>query len=392
MKTSFFILLLTQSAFCDSAVFTVSKSHLKAAVNSKNFALIRNALKYDGAIGVTNLGEDYEQAVKNLKLSAPLCLKDLRYPEFILPDGSRRTTFATQSSETFTESSDYPPCIAETSSVISAHFDSVFESVAAVFEEITDKDSLTWRDENGSVHQFSQLPRKEHIHVYEHTESVSDTKFAAPFHTDNGVLLMITPFQEHPLQVRSKGGKILDTSGLGNNDLILIIARALPEWLLRGSREAGEFRAGPHAVPTLSPELDSRTVFARMMVAPFEAVAASPDAQKVPFSHVFFNKITQNDLCVAGDFEKQDTLSRLPRDTRNNTDDAYNKLKEDECSDPGSSYCWLGCRDLPTDDCQPWEMICTNSWDVDCCTDPADEGTGKCTHGGSCQWKCGASN
>ena len=39
------------------------------------------------------------------------------------------------------------------------------------------------------------LPQ-EHIHVYEPLEGANDeTVFATPFHTDNGLLLMITPFQ-----------------------------------------------------------------------------------------------------------------------------------------------------------------------------------------------------
>jgi hypothetical protein len=28
--------------------------------------------------------------------------------------------------------------------------------------------------------------------------------FAQPFHTDNGVLLIITPFKEHPIKVQRK--------------------------------------------------------------------------------------------------------------------------------------------------------------------------------------------
>ena len=35
--------------------------------------------------------------------------------------------------------------------------------------------------------------------------------YAAPFHTDNGLLLMITPFQEHPLQVKNKEGEMVET-------------------------------------------------------------------------------------------------------------------------------------------------------------------------------------
>ena len=61
-----------------------------------------------------------------------------RYPEFLLPDGSLRTTFAKDSADV-TTTADYPPCLAQTSSVISRHFDSVYTSISNLFEELTGK-------------------------------------------------------------------------------------------------------------------------------------------------------------------------------------------------------------------------------------------------------------
>ena len=53
---------------------------------------------------------------------------------------------------------------------------------------------------------------QEHIHVYEPLdENTHTSEYAAPFHTDNGLLLIITPFQEHPLQVKNKAGNIVET-------------------------------------------------------------------------------------------------------------------------------------------------------------------------------------
>ena len=53
---------------------------------------------------------------------------------------------------------------------------------------------------------------QEHIHVYEPLEGEdNESVYAAPFHTDNGLLLIITPFQEHPLQVKNKKGEIVET-------------------------------------------------------------------------------------------------------------------------------------------------------------------------------------
>lgn len=386
------IVICIQKIVCDSTVFRLTKSQLNAAIDSKQFTQIKNVLKYEGVLGLTDLGEDYRQAVQELKLSAPQCLKELRYPEFVLPDGSIRTTFATESSKNSPELSEYPACIQKTSSVISQHFDTVFESISSLFEELTDKESLSWREGNGPVSHFKQLPRKEHIHVYEHGDEKSSGD-AVPFHTDNGILLLITPFHEHPLQVKSLGGKLIDTSSLGDSDILILIARGLPEWLLRGSREAAQFRAAPHAVPALKPELQSRTIFARMMVAGLEAVPASPATQKVPFKQIFFNQITQNDICLGDHIE--DYKSRVPRDTNHNhhmnmTMEKFDKLKEDECTDPSTSYCWMGCLSLP-DDCQQESFMCTNSVGRDCCTDKSQEGTGTCADmDPTCTWKCAA--
>ena len=48
--------------------------------------------------------------------------------------------------------------------------------------------------------------------MYKPLEGIDeDTGYAAPFHTDNGLLLMITPFQEHPLQIKNKIGEIVET-------------------------------------------------------------------------------------------------------------------------------------------------------------------------------------
>ena len=48
--------------------------------------------------------------------------------------------------------------------------------------------------------------------MYEPLEGENnESGYAAPFHTDNGLLLIITPFQEHPLQVKNKKGEIVDT-------------------------------------------------------------------------------------------------------------------------------------------------------------------------------------
>ena len=50
--------------------------------------------------------------------------------------------------------------------------------------------------------------------------------------------------------------------------MIVIIASALPSWLLKGSQSSQSFYASPHGVPSLAGSLQSRCVFARMKVSP----------------------------------------------------------------------------------------------------------------------------
>ena len=47
---------------------------------------------------------------------------------------------------------------------------------------------------------------QEHIHVYKPMEGAADAGiFAAPFHTDNGLLLMVTPFQVGGVVIAIRG-------------------------------------------------------------------------------------------------------------------------------------------------------------------------------------------
>ena len=74
---------------------------------------------------------------------------------------------------------------------------------------------------------------KEHIHVYTNHEE-QGAEYAVPFHTDNGLMLFLTPFQEHPLVIRNRHDEHLDLSHIGDDSVIVIIGSALPNWLLKG--------------------------------------------------------------------------------------------------------------------------------------------------------------
>lgn len=383
----------------DKALFKLTRTELQDLLESKDLRTVRNVLKYEGALAITGLPSEYVTATQDLKENGPQCLQSLRYPEFTLPDGSIRTTFASESNG-HDANEQYPSCLRESSHVISKTFDDVFSGVVGLLESISGEKSLQWASKKStSPKSFSQLYKKEHIHVYERREEA--VSYAAPFHVDNGVLLLITPFKEHPLQIRTAGGISIDTSTVGEDAVLVLIARGLPDWLLRGSREAGEFTAAPHAVPSLNQETKHRTIFARMMIAPMDAEPIGDDIEKTTFGSVFFNQDvghdTRGDLCTA-DMKSFEELSRVPRGLSREMamgDHAMHKtegvsweaLKNEECVG-NSSYCWMSCRDLPS--CPDNDrFVCTNKDNRQCCTSKDDEGTGKCADmDDSCMWKC----
>ena len=94
----------------------------------------------------------------------------------------------------------------------------------------------------------------------------SVTTFATPFHVDSGLLLFLTPFKKHPVIIKNRKEEVINTNNLDDGAVIVIIASALPNWLLKGKDSSNKFFAPPHAVPSLDSDLSSRTVFARMKV------------------------------------------------------------------------------------------------------------------------------
>ena len=59
------------------------------------------------------------------------------------------------------------------------------------------KENLIWQTVDNEIpRNLSSSGWKEHLHVYSEMDGgAKETEYAAPFHTDNGLLLMITPFQ-----------------------------------------------------------------------------------------------------------------------------------------------------------------------------------------------------
>ena len=114
-----------------------------------------------------------------------------------------------------------------------------------------------------------------------------------PFHVDNGLYLLITPFPGHGLKIKTSSGDIIDTDDIKADSVLVLMGRGLTDWLLRNSEKSQEFYAVPHAVEALSlvPPI-SRSIFARMRVFPHAAV---PINGTIKFKDIFFNEDIAND-------------------------------------------------------------------------------------------------
>ena len=54
---------------------------------------------------------------------------------------------------------------------------------------------ILWVKDQYLLAQHFKNKLQEHVHVYKKSLEGNNEGFAAPFHTDNGLLLMVTPFQ-----------------------------------------------------------------------------------------------------------------------------------------------------------------------------------------------------
>ena len=131
-----FVLLIqaTLALVTDSAeVFKIRIDDLSGMVDRGELGTLEDVLRTEGAIAVVGLPGEYEAAVKGLKVKAPECLKEEQLPEFELPDGSLRTTFARSSEENV----EFPECIRKEGEVISKTFDDVYDVVVKLFTQGT---------------------------------------------------------------------------------------------------------------------------------------------------------------------------------------------------------------------------------------------------------------
>jgi len=223
------------------------------------------ALSDSGAFVFSGLGKEYAKAVRNIRKNSPNCLHESLEVE--LEDGSRRLTVA-RDSETATDK--FPNCVAEDIETVTEYFDKIDKFVMDVLENNFNT-SIKTSDSNKSV-ELTDLPTKSHLHVYlrDLKTQKSDSALSLPFHTDNGLYLLLTPSHLLPLRIINRNGIINDLI-TDDDSVIFLTGSGLTSWLLP---EDGLY-SPPHAVPSLTNSNTlTRSVFARMRVAPLDSTTS----------------------------------------------------------------------------------------------------------------------
>eukprot|EP00092_Neocalanus_flemingeri_P032002 GFUD01034779.1.p1 GENE.GFUD01034779.1~~GFUD01034779.1.p1 ORF type:complete len:328 (-),score=68.84 GFUD01034779.1:243-1226(-) len=265
LSTTCYLIFLVHFINAKFNIGDFSKNHQPAL--SETFL---KSLVDSGTFVFSGLGRDYVKAIRNLRKSSPNCLNDAL--EIELEDGSRRFTIARDSD---TDVRPFPSCVTKDIETITEYFDNVDKFV---MDSLTNKfnASLDITHKN-KTYGLESLPTKSHLHVYKKDSKASktDSSLSLPFHIDNGVYLLLTPSDFLPLKTVDRNGNISDIYSK-DDSLIFLTGSGLTSWLL----PEDDLYAPPHAVPSLTNSISttqSRTVFARMKVAPLDATTRHSD-------------------------------------------------------------------------------------------------------------------
>lgn len=179
-----------------------------------------------GAFYVTNLGKTFSNSVQRFQSSCPDCLSaESGLLEKLMPDGSKRRTFATGNGI-------YPDCVRKDAEVISETFSLVENLVSRLVQRVSGfQDSYRLHGEN---YTLAESPHKDHLHVYSKPDNQSAPKdhYLVPYHIDNGMFLIITSFDNPSLEVKLRNGEKVTTGEVGSDFVIVLMGRGLTEWLL----------------------------------------------------------------------------------------------------------------------------------------------------------------
>ena len=183
----------------------------------------------------------------------------------------------------------------------SRYFDLVDGLVSALIAATESPAAVQWQSEGGLAGNLTSAQYKEQLHVYR-GQGGAGPGWAAPLHTDNGLLLLVTPSGgQQPLTVADpRDGSLLSTQSLSDTAVIVLVGSGLSDWLLG---PASQFQPGLHGVPAAATTAP-RTVLARMKVAPDSAL---PPAGTTQFGEFFQG---------GGHFCRCNNISYFPKGTQ----------------------------------------------------------------------------
>ena len=381
------ILALTLCAAGESGIPEIGYSQLKSALTNTDWSVL-HSLKDSGGkfsvISIVDIPSQYRYGQYKSKIirEAPKCLsQNQSLPVSEMADGSTRRTWATSG----TSPEDLPECLSKDILGLGMTFDSVEFTVTLLIQQLVNgsKDGLHYVS-HGKTVPLIDAPHKDHLHVYESklTEGNShngSNHHLVPFHVDNGMFLVITPFKSLGLKVKLSDGTVIQTSDAIEDDSVLVLfGLGLSDWLLQGSSKVDQFYPVPHAVESMkSKGLISRVVYARMKVAPSDAVPSNKGQVKGlklrTFREVFMKSFKESDSRMCS-VELNMPFSK--------SSDKFHNAMNEGCS-KGEAYCWMSCMALP--EACPSEKLAhcfSKKNNLTCST------TGEKPMDPTCQWEC----
>ena len=229
------------------------------------------SLGSQGVLVVKDLGPGYTAALQSLRRTAPSCLEEsLRVT---MEDGSQRFTTAR---DTVSQKQAFPPCVREEVEVITAAFDRVDKLFSSLLRAEFGQQLDVVEQEGNKTRHWEKMDSKTHLHVYKQTSTPASSLMTLPYHTDNGLYVLLTPSPLLPLRVLTPGGAVASLH-TDDSSVLLLLGTGLTSWLLPNA----SLHAAPHGLPALHTALSPapRTVLARMRVAPtLSRPATAPDA------------------------------------------------------------------------------------------------------------------
>ena len=158
------------------------------------------ALQTHGALIFTGLGEEYSAALESLSKRAPYCLEG-RGLTVEMDDGSERLTVAR---DTVGATGPFPDCVRKEAEVVGDAFDRVDKVFSQLMRKQFGADLDVVEEENNKTKVWEELDTKTHLHVYRRSNKMTTAPLALPYHTDNGMYVLLTPSSILPLRTISK--------------------------------------------------------------------------------------------------------------------------------------------------------------------------------------------